>query len=110
MAERRGEIRVADHVVAVIAGVAVEDVADVAVHSGGLYQDLAKKISGGAKGIGVWMQEDRVTIEMRVSVRYGAAIHQVCQLLQQKVKEAVESMTGLIVEAINVRVETIDVK
>jgi uncharacterized alkaline shock family protein YloU len=111
MAERLGNVRVADQVIAVIAGVAVEEVLDVSVRSGGLYQDLAKKINGGgAKGIAVSMQEDRVTIEMRVSVRYGVPIHHVCQTLQEKVKESVEGMTGLFVEAINVRVETIEVK
>lgn len=110
MAERLGNVRVADQVIAVIAGVAVEEVLDVSVRSGGLYQDLTKKINGGAKGIAVSMQEDRVTIEMRVSVRYGVPIHHVCQTLQEKVKESVEGMTGLFVEAINVRVETIEVK
>ncbi|MGZ0053030.1 Asp23/Gls24 family envelope stress response protein [Brevibacillus gelatini] len=108
MAERLGEIRVADQVIAVIAAVAVEEVPEVAVRSGGLYQDLAKKLNGGAKGITVAITEGRVVVDMRVSVRYGTPIHRVCHLLQEKVKEAVENMTGLYVEAVNVRVETID--
>lgn len=110
MADRLGDIRVADQVIAVIAGVAVEEVLEVSVRSGGLYQDLAKKINGGAKGITVFVTDDRVTIDMRVSVRYGAPIHQVCHTLQEKVKEAVEALTGLFVEAVNVRVETIEIK
>lgn len=110
MAERLGEIRVADQVIAVIAGVAAEEVLEVSVRSGGLYQDLAKKMGGGSKGISVSMAEDKVTIDMRVSVRYGAPIHHVCHTLQEKVKEAVETLTGLLVEAINVRVETIELK
>ncbi|WNC17073.1 Asp23/Gls24 family envelope stress response protein [Brevibacillus brevis] len=109
MAERLGEIRVADQVIAVIAGVAAEEVLEVSVRSGGLY-DLAKKMGGGSKGISVSMAEDKVTIDMRVSVRYGAPIHHVCHTLQEKVKEAVETLTGLLVEAINVRVETIELK
>ncbi|QRG69735.1 Asp23/Gls24 family envelope stress response protein [Brevibacillus choshinensis] len=110
MVEKLGEIRVADQVIAVIAGAAVEEVLEVSVRSGGLYQDIAKKINGGSKGISVSMQEDRVTIDMRVSVRYGTPIHHVCQTLQERVKEAVEHLTGLLVEAINVRVEAIEVK
>ncbi|EJL41316.1 hypothetical protein BAG01nite_02810 [Brevibacillus agri] len=108
MADRLGEIRVADQVIAIIAAVAVEEVLDVTVRSGGLYQDLAKKLNGGAKGITVAVTEDRVIVDMRVSVRYGAQIHRVCHTLQEKVKEAVESLTGLFVEAVNVRVETIE--
>lgn len=110
MSERIGEIRVADNVVAVVAGVAVEEVLDVAIRSGGLYQDFAKKINGGTKGINVSILDGRVTIDMRVSVRYGAPIHHVCQLVQEKVKETVEDITGLEVESINVRVETIEIK
>ncbi|MDR7314174.1 Asp23/Gls24 family envelope stress response protein [Brevibacillus nitrificans] len=110
MVEKLGEIRVADQVIAVIAGVAVEEVLEVSVRSGGLYQDLAKKINGGSKGISVSMVEDKVTIDMRVSVKYGAPIHHVCHTLQEKVKDAVETLTGLWVDAINVRVETIEIK
>ncbi len=108
MADRLGEIRVADQVIAIIAGFAVEEVLEVTVRSGGIYQDLAKKLNGGAKGITVSVIDDRVTIDMRVSVRYGVQIHRVCQVLQEKVKEAVETLTGLYVEAVNVRVETIE--
>ncbi|CAI8841856.1 Asp23/Gls24 family envelope stress response protein [Brevibacillus sp. IT-7CA2] len=108
MADRLGEIRVADQVIAIIAGVAVEEVLEVTVRSGGIYQDLAKKLNGGSKGITVSVIDDRVTIDMRVSVRYGAQIHHVCHALQEKVKEAVEALTGLYVEAVNVRVETIE--
>ncbi|KZE44764.1 hypothetical protein AV540_23210 [Brevibacillus parabrevis] len=109
MAERLGEIRVADQVIATIAAVAVEDVLEISVRSGGLYQDLAKKLNGGAKGITVAVTEDRVIIDMRVSVRYGSQIHHVCHTLQEKVKEAVESLTGLFVDAVNVHVETVDI-
>ncbi|GED66461.1 hypothetical protein BRE01_01630 [Brevibacillus reuszeri] len=109
MADRLGDIKVADQVIAVIAGVAVEEVLEVSIRSGGLYQDLAKKINGGAKGITVFVADDKVTIDMRVSVLYGTQIHQVCRTLQEKVKEAVEALTGLFVEAVNVRVETIEI-
>ncbi|CAJ1003044.1 MULTISPECIES: Asp23/Gls24 family envelope stress response protein [Bacillales] len=108
MEERRGEIRVADQVVAVIAGTAAGEVSGISVHSGGLYQDLAKRISGGTKGITVSLVDGRASIEIRVSVKYGLPIHHVCRQLQEKVKEIVESLTGLCVEAVHVRVDAID--
>lgn len=110
MSDRIGEVRVADHVVAVVAGVAVEEVVDVSVRSGGLYQGLANKINGGTKGIQVSILDGRVTIDMRLSVRYGVPIHHVCQQVQEKVKASVEDITGLEVDSINVRVETIEIK
>jgi len=108
MADHIGEIRVADNVVAIVAGVAIEEVSDVSVRSGGLYQNFAKKIQGGTKGIDVSVLDGRVTIELRISVRYGVPIHHVCKILQKKVKETVEHITGLFVEAIHVRVDTIE--
>jgi uncharacterized alkaline shock family protein YloU len=110
MEERRGEIRVADQVVAVIASVVAEEVPGISVREGSLYHDLAKKFSGGAKGISVSITEDTITIEMKISVKYGLHIHQVCRQLQEKVKEVVETLTGLFVEAVHVRVEGIELK
>lgn len=49
MESMRGEIRVADQVVAVIAGVVAADISGVSVRSGGFYQDLAKKFAAAAK-------------------------------------------------------------
>ncbi|MFY0543316.1 Asp23/Gls24 family envelope stress response protein [Brevibacillus sp. H7] len=109
MDDRRGEIRVADQVVAVIASIVTEEVQGISI-KGGLYQDLAKKIGGGARGISVAISEGQIVIDMRVTVTYGMHIHQVCTELQEKVKETVEMLTGLKVEAVNVRVEGIDIK
>jgi uncharacterized alkaline shock family protein YloU len=109
MEERRGEIRVADQVVAVIASVVAADVPGISI-KGGLYQDLAKKLNGGTKGVSVAISDGRILIEMKISVLYGVRIHQVCYQLQEKVKEMVEVLTGLQVEAVNVRVEGIDLK
>lgn len=109
MEDRIGEVRVADNVVAVVAGVAVSEVEDVSLRPGAFYQDWAKKLNGGAKGIQVAVLDGRVTIEIRVSVKYGTPIHRVCQGVQEKVKETVEEITGLIVEAVDVRVEAIEI-
>ncbi|MEJ8545415.1 Asp23/Gls24 family envelope stress response protein [Brevibacillus borstelensis] len=108
MESLRGEIRVADQVVAVIAGVASADISGVSVRSGGFYHDLAKKLGGSGKGIYVVVTDGSVTIELRVSIKYGMQIHQVCRQLQQQVKETVESLTGLFVEAVHVHVDGIE--
>jgi len=109
MEERRGEIRVADQVVAVIASVVAAEVPGITI-KGRLYRDLAQKLSGGAKGVSVAISDGRVLIEMQISVQYGIPIHHVCHQLQQKVKEMVEALTGLDVGAVHVRVDGIDMK
>lgn len=107
--ENRGEIRVADQVVAVIAGIAANGVAGVTTLASGLYEDLAKKISKKvvAKGVEVTINEDETIIEMRLRVRFGTRIDQVCRQVQERVKEDVETLTGLYVREVNVKVDSV---
>lgn len=104
----RGEIRVADQVIAVIAGLAAQEIPEISMRTGGIYQDIARRVNGSlAKGITVSMADGQIRIEMKVAVTYGSKIHEVCKQLQQKVKENVEHLTGLFVEEVNIRVETL---
>ncbi|MFS8514309.1 MAG: Asp23/Gls24 family envelope stress response protein, partial [Planifilum fulgidum] len=47
-------------------------------------------------------------IDLRVIINYGEKIHEVARQLQQNVKEAVETMTGLRVVEVNVKVEGVE--
>ncbi|MET3289848.1 UNVERIFIED_CONTAM: putative alkaline shock family protein YloU [Brevibacillus sp. OAP136] len=107
---RRGEVKIADHVVAVIAGLAAQDIPGIVTKANGLYDEMSKRISGknAAKGVIVLIDEESTRIELRVAVQYGTIIHAVCGKLQQKVKELVENFTGLEVREVNVRVESIE--
>jgi uncharacterized alkaline shock family protein YloU len=66
-------------------------------------------LNGGAKGIQVAVLDGQVNIGIRVSVKYGAPIHRACHALQERVKESVEEITGLFVEAVDVYVEAVDI-
>ncbi|MBO8163190.1 MAG: Asp23/Gls24 family envelope stress response protein [Brevibacillus sp.] len=106
---RRGKVKIADHVIAMIAGMAAQECKEIVAMAGGFYEDLSKRVSGhgAAKGVMVKVVEDEVTIDMRVIVAYGQKIDRVCMSLQEKVKELVERMTGLDVREVNIRVEGI---
>lgn len=104
----RGEVRVADGVVAVIAGVAAQEVDGIIMRTSSLYQDIAKRLTGGqqaGKGILVKLEDGEITLELRVGTRYGTKIDRACRELQKKVKEDVEFLTGIRVAAVDVRVE-----
>lgn len=104
----RGEIRVADGVVAVIAGVAAQEVDGIIMKTSSLYQDIAKRLTGGqqsGKGILVKLEDGQITLELRVGTRYGTRIDQACRELQQRVKTDVELLTGIPVIAVDVKVE-----
>lgn len=113
MTERNlGTVRIADDVVAVIAGLTAGKVKGIASMSAGITEGWAKRVSGKnlTKGVDVEVGQVETAIDLRVVVEYGIKINEVCQILQQEVKESVENMTGLNVVEVNVKVEGVEVK
>jgi len=102
-----GAILISDDVVASISKKAALETDGVASLSGGLSEGIARRISGknAHKGVSVEVGTVEAAIDLRITVRYGSRIHEVCRALQANVKEAVESMTGLKVAEVNVKVE-----
>lgn len=105
-----GVVRIADDVVAVIAGIAATETAGIAGMSGGITEGLARRVSGKnvQKGVSVEVGEFEAAIDLRVIVAYGSKIDEACRALQQNVRDAVESMTGLRVVEVNVKVEGVE--
>ena len=99
--ENNTNIKIADDVISVIAGVAVSEVPGVA-------QGISEVLSGKknlAKGIKVDSGEKETKIDVNIIVEYGARIPDVAFEIQNKVKKAVESMTGLKVVEVNVHIQ-----
>ena len=105
------EIKIADDVVAVIAGVAVSEVSGVAEMAGGFAGGITEVLSGKknlAKGIKVDKDENKVKIDVNIIVEYGTRIPDVAFEIQNRVKTSVENMTGLKVEEVNVHVQGVN--
>ena len=104
-------IKISNDVVAVIAGVAVSEVPGVASMSGGFAGGISEVLSGKknlSKGIKVDAGEKDVKIDVNIIVEYGSRIPDVAFEIQNRVKKAVESMTGLKVEEVNVHVQGVN--
>lgn len=104
-------IKISDDVVAVIAGVAVSEVPGVAGMAGGFAGGITEVFSGKknlAKGIKVDIADTDVKIDVNIIVEYGSRIPDVAFEIQNRVKKAVESMTGLKVEEVNVHVQGVN--
>ena len=102
------EIKIADDVVAVIAGVAVSEVPGVAEMAGGFAGGITEVLSGKknlAKGIKVEVLEKETKIDVNIIVEYGVRIPDIAFEIQNRVKKAVETMTGLKVLEVNVHVQ-----
>ena len=104
-------IKISNDVIAVIAGVAVSEVQGVSSMSGGFAGGISEVLSGKknlAKGIKVEAGEKEAKIDVNIIVEYGTRIPDVAFEIQNRVKKAVESMTGLKVEEVNVHVQGVN--
>ena len=101
-------IKISDDVVAVIAGVAVSEVPGVADMAGGFAGEISEVLSGKknlSKGIKVEVGEKETKIDVNIIVEYGTRIPDIAYEIQNRVKKAVENMTGLKVLEVNVNVQ-----
>ena len=106
------EIKIADDVVSVIAGKAVSEISGVAGMAGGFAGGISEVFSGKknlSKGIKVDVGEKEVKIDVNIIVEYGARIPDIAFEIQNRVKKAVEKMTGLTVTSVNVHVQGVNI-
>ena len=108
----KGDIKISDSVVASIAGLAASEIDGVDSLSGNLTNEIVAKfgIKNNSKGVKLEINQGSVIADIYVNVVYGFSIPDVSAKVQEKVKQAIESMTGLTVVGVNVRVVGITVK
>ncbi len=104
-----GNISIADGVVASIAGIAALEVDGVSKLTGNISRELVSKLGKKnlANGVKVEIIDGVVSADISVEINYGSAIKKVSEEIQSKVKQAIETMTGLNVSVVNVVVSGI---
>ncbi len=107
--ESIGKINIADDVVASIAGIAAIEVDGVARLTGGISKEVVSKLGKKklAKGVEVSIVDGNVEADISVELEYGNNIAKVSKEVQAKVKQSIETMTGLNVTVVNVVVSGI---
>ena len=108
--DKLGEVKIADEVVAIIAGLAATEVEGVSSLAGNITNELVSKLGmkNLSKGIRVEVAEGVVKVAVALNIAYGYAIPQVSSKVQERVKNAIENMTGLEVSGVNVRIASVD--
>ena len=101
-----GEVRIADDVISMIAAISATEVEGVAGMSGNITSDLISKlgVKNLSRGVKVTIAEEKVSIELSLELKYGVSLPKVCTAVQEKVKSSVETMTGLTVDEVNIRI------
>lgn len=108
--DKLGEVKIADEVVAIIAGLASTEVDGVSSMAGNITNELVSKLGmkNLSKGIRVEVSNGIVQVDVALNIAYGYAIPDVSAKVQEKVKTAIENMTGLEVSCVNVRIASVD--
>ncbi|MBQ8559691.1 MAG: Asp23/Gls24 family envelope stress response protein [Tyzzerella sp.] len=110
--DQLGEVVIADEVVAVIAGLAAMEVEGVASMAGDATKELISKLGKKtlSKGVKVDILEGVVTVALTLNLKYGYNVMDISGKVQEKVKVAIENMTGLTVADVNIRVTGVEVE
>lgn len=106
----QGQIKIADEVVGIIAGIAATEVKGVAGMSGGIAGGIAQILGRKnlSKGVKVEVGDREAAIDLYIIVEYGAKIPEVAWEVQESVKNAVETMTGLNVVEVNINIQGVN--
>lgn len=106
-----GTVKIANEVVAIIAGLAATEIDGVAGMSGGMTADFTEMLGmkNLSKGIKVEVGEKETAIDVFIIVEYGSRISEVANLVQENIKATVETMTGLNVIEVNVNVQGVKI-
>ena len=108
----KGEVKIADEVVAIIAGLAATEVEGVDSMAGNITNELVGKLGmkNLSKGVKVDVTEEHVSVDLSLNIRYGYNIPAVSEQVQEKVSSAIENMTGLTVLDVNIKIAGVNME
>ena len=106
-----GEVQVTEDVIAIIAGLAATEVEGVEAMAGGITNEIVAKLGRKnlAAGIKVAFQDGLVFVNISLITKMGYNLQEVSKNVQEKVKSAIENMTGLTVETVDVRISNVKI-
>ena len=106
-----GQVQIADEVVATIAGLAATEVEGVASMAGNITNELVSKLGKKSlsKGIRVKVEDGIVNVNVALNIAYGYSVPKTCKKVQEKVKAAIENMTGLEVEKVDIQIANVSI-
>lgn len=101
-----GEVKIASDVVAIIAALAATETEGVSSMAGNITNELIGKfgMKNLSKGVRVTMEDGLVHVDIMLNVKYGYSIKNISEQVQNRVSQQIETMTGLAVAEVNVRI------
>lgn len=107
--EGMGQVQISNEVVTIIAGLAATEVKGVASMGGNITNELVSKlgIKNLSRGVKVTVEEGTANVDLTLNLDYGYSVPKTSQKVQEKVKAAIENMTGLTVQNVNIKIANV---
>lgn len=102
-----GEVKIADNVVASIAAIAAGEIEGVSAMTGNFSDRLKHSVgirTGAGTGVRVIIAGNMVRVDIALVIKYGHNVMETSKKVQDRVKSAIETMTGLNVTDVNIRI------
>ena len=111
-AGKPGEVKIAAEVVAMIAGLAATEVEGVDSMAGNITNELVGKLGmkNLSKGVKVEVSEEHVSVDLSLNMKYGYSLPAVSEKVQERVRTAIETMTGLTVLEVNIKIAGVNMR
>ncbi len=106
---KKGVVQISDDVISVIAATAAKEIKGVAGLNTqtNIMNKLSKKNIGKAKDAEIEVTDGNVSVSLGIIAAYDCKVREVAKSVQDNVKNAIETMTGLNVSEVNVIVTDI---
>ena len=110
--DERGSVRIADELIAVIAALAATEVDGVASMAGNITNDIVRAmgIKNLAQGVTASVEGNEICFNISLNIDYGRSISDVGREVQDRVKNAVETMTGMTVKEVRINIADVDLQ
>ena len=107
-----GKINISEEVIATICGVAATECYGlVGMAPRNVQEELTDLLrrENYERGVDIQFNEDSISVQLYIVVEYGVKISEVARNVQERVKYAIETVLGLNVDRINVKVQGVRV-
>ena len=106
-----GSVKIADEVIACIAGLAATEVEGVDSMAGNVTNDLLSMLRAKnlQKGVRIEIDGEELSVDLKLNVKYGYSIPEISALVQERVKSSLENMTGVHVIRVGISIAGVSV-
>ena len=107
--EGTGRVQISNEVITIISGLAATETKGVASMAGNITNEMVSRmgIKSLSRGVKVTVDNGIINVDLTLNLDYGYSVPKTCQKVQEKVKSAIENMTGLTVENINIQIANV---